>query len=65
LFNYLLSNGDVHLRNFSLIQTSMGDYSLSPAYDLMSTDLHMPNESDTALDLYTGGHGGRSYFLGV
>ncbi len=54
LFNYLFSNGDAHLKNFSLIQTSMGDYSLSPAYDLMNTVLHMPNESDTALDLYTG-----------
>ena len=54
LFNYLLSNGDAHLKNFSLIQTSMGDYSLSPAYDLMSTVLHMPDERDTALDLYIG-----------
>jgi serine/threonine-protein kinase HipA len=52
IFNYLLSNGDAHLKNFSLIQTEMGDYTLSPAYDLMSTVLHTPLESDTALDLY-------------
>jgi serine/threonine-protein kinase HipA len=52
LFNYLFSNGDAHLKNFSLIQSDMGDYSLSPAYDLMSTVLHTPLESDTALDLY-------------
>jgi len=54
LFNYLFSNGDAHLKNFSLIRTTMGDYTLSPAYDLMCTVLHTPLESDTALDLYTG-----------
>ncbi len=53
-FNYLFSNGDAHLKNFSLIQTTMGDYTLAPAYDLMSTVLHTPLESDTALDLYSG-----------
>jgi serine/threonine-protein kinase HipA len=52
VFNYLFSNGDAHLKNFSLIQTEMGDYTLSPAYDLMCTVLHTPLESDTALDLY-------------
>lgn len=54
LFNYLFSNGDAHLKNFSLIQTDMGDYALTPAYDLMCTVLHTPNEIDTALDLYKG-----------
>ena len=52
LFNYLFSNGDAHLKNFSLIQTNMGDYTLAPAYDLMCTVLHTPQETDTALDLY-------------
>lgn len=54
LFNYLFSNGDAHLKNFSLIRTEMGDYMLTPAYDLMSTVLHTPGEHDTALDLYAG-----------
>ena len=54
LFNYIFSNGDAHLKNFSLFRTEMGDYNLTPAYDLMSTVLHTPNEPDTALDLYTG-----------
>jgi serine/threonine-protein kinase HipA len=52
VFNYVFSNGDAHLKNFSLIETDMGDYTLSPAYDLMCTVLHTPLESDTALDLY-------------
>lgn len=61
LFNYLISNGDAHLKNFSLIQTSMGDYALSPAYDLMCTVLHTPQESDTALQLYEGDMNGEFY----
>ncbi len=54
VFNYVFSNGDAHLKNFSLIQSEFGDYMLSKAYDLMCTVLHTPNESDTALDLYRG-----------
>lgn len=54
VFNYLASNGDAHLKNFSLLQTDMGDYSLSPAYDVMSTIIHLPTETDTALQLYEG-----------
>jgi serine/threonine-protein kinase HipA len=54
VFNYMFSNGDAHLKNFSLLQSEFGDYTLSKAYDLMCTVLHTPNESDTALDLYEG-----------
>lgn len=61
LFNYLFSNGDAHLKNFSLLQIDMGDYMLAPAYDLMSTALHMPHESDTTLLLYEGALEGRFY----
>lgn len=68
LFNYLLSNGDAHLKNFSLLQLDAGDYGLAPAYDLMSTILHMPGETDVALDLYTDDHKGAIFskygFLG-
>jgi serine/threonine-protein kinase HipA len=52
LFNYAFSNGDAHLKNFSLTQSVHGDYLLSPAYDLLSTSLHYPDESRTALDLF-------------
>lgn len=54
VFNYVFSNGDAHLKNFSLIQSAFGDYMLSKGYDLMCTVLHTPNESDTALNLYKG-----------
>ena len=48
IFNYLFSNGDAHLKNFSVLQTENGDYILSPAYDLINTSLHV-NDSDFAL----------------
>jgi serine/threonine-protein kinase HipA len=51
-FNYAFSNGDAHLKNFSLIQTVHGDHLLSPAYDLLCTSTHLPNESSMALDLF-------------
>jgi serine/threonine-protein kinase HipA len=41
LFNYLFSNGDAHLKNFSLLETPLGDYRLSPAYDLLNTHVHV------------------------
>ena len=41
VFNFLFSNGDAHLKNFSLLETSKGDYMLSPAYDLVNTRLHV------------------------
>ena len=52
VFNYVFSNGDAHLKNFSLFESEFGDYILTPAYDLISTSLHFPNEARTALDLF-------------
>ncbi len=47
-FNYLFSNGDAHFKNFSLIETSLGDFRLSPAYDLLNTRIHV-DDGDFAL----------------
>jgi serine/threonine-protein kinase HipA len=52
IFNYIIGNGDAHLKNFSLIETLNGDFVLSPAYDLINTNVHFPNESRMALDLF-------------
>jgi serine/threonine-protein kinase HipA len=54
LFNYIFSNDDAHLKNFSFIESPMGDNILSKAYDLVCTELHTPGGSETALDLYKG-----------
>ena len=44
LFNYLFSNGDAHFKNFSLLETSMGDSKLSPAYDLLNSRIHIADK---------------------
>jgi len=48
LFNYLMSNGDAHFKNFSLLETELGDFRLSPAYDLLNSRIHV-NDSEFAL----------------
>ena len=62
LFNYLYSNGDAHLKNFSLLETASGDYILSPAYDLVNTRLHV-DDTDFALDkgLFADGYQSEIY----
>jgi len=49
VFNYLFSNGDAHFKNFSLLETPMGDYRLSPSYDLLNSRIHI-DDKDFALD---------------
>ena len=62
VFNYLVNNGDAHVKNFSLIRREQtGEYNLSPAYDLLNTRLHLPDESRTALELFKDGFETESY----
>lgn len=49
MFNYLFSNGDAHLKNFSILETPLGDYRLSPAYDLLNSRIHV-QDTDLALE---------------
>lgn len=49
VFNYLFSNGDAHLKNFSVRETPFGDFTLSPFYDLMNSRLHV-QDTDFALE---------------
>lgn len=62
LFNFLFSNGDAHLKNFSVIETSKGDFRLAPAYDLLNTHLHV-DDSDFALTRGLFREGDKSEFL--
>ena len=39
-FSYWVGNGDLHLKNLSLVGRDDGRYTLSPAYDLVSTRLY-------------------------
>ena len=56
MFNYAFANGDAHLKNFSLYASPFGDYVLTPAYDLLATSVHFPEESALALEMFADGH---------
>lgn len=51
VFNFLTGNGDVHLKNLSLLESTDGDMLLSPSYDLMNTKLHI-NDPQIAMNLF-------------
>lgn len=46
LFCYITGNGDMHLKNFSLINDSIVGWKLAPGYDLLNTRLVIPEEKD-------------------
>lgn len=48
VFSYLVGNSDMHLKNFSLIETAEGSekYVLSPAYDLLPVNVIMPEDKE-------------------
>lgn len=65
IFNYLFSNGDAHLKNFSLYRNEKyGDYLLTKFYDLLSTSIHISNESDLALELFKDNYESETYKAG-
>ena len=51
LFCYLTGNTDMHLKNYALIENPLGQYELSPAYDLLSTFLVLLDEEESALTI--------------
>ena len=51
LFCYLTGNTDMHLKNYALIENPLGQYELSPAYDLLSTLLVLLDEEESALTI--------------
>lgn len=49
VFNYIIGNNDMHLKNFSMYLSDIG-WVLSPAYDLLNVKLVLPEDKeDTAL----------------
>ncbi len=48
VFSFLIGNSDMHLKNFSLIETDEGSgkYVLSPAYDLLCVNVIMPEDNE-------------------
>jgi serine/threonine-protein kinase HipA len=49
LFNFIIGNNDMHLKNFSMWLSDIG-WELSPAYDLLNVKIILPkDDEDTAL----------------
>ena len=48
VFSYAVGNSDMHLKNFSLIETApaSGIYRLSEAYDMLPVNVIMPSDTD-------------------
>lgn len=52
VFSFITGNADMHLKNFSMLEKEDGTFSLSPAFDLVSTALVIKNEPEqTSLTL--------------
>jgi len=51
LVNILLANGDAHLKNWSFLYSDKITPRLSPAYDIVTTNVYIENESQYALNL--------------
>ena len=45
VFSWITGNSDMHLKNFSLYKTPLG-FCLTPAYDLLSTQIVMPQDTE-------------------
>lgn len=48
VFSFAVGNSDMHLKNFSLIETAEGssEYILSAAYDMLSTNVVIPDDKE-------------------
>jgi serine/threonine-protein kinase HipA len=44
LFSWWAGNGDLHLKNLSLLSFKLRENNLSPNYDLVNTQLYLPND---------------------
>jgi len=46
IFTFLTGNADMHLKNFSLLRTSVSGFTLMPAYDMVATILVNPADKE-------------------
>ncbi|MBQ8969112.1 MAG: HipA domain-containing protein [Bacteroidaceae bacterium] len=57
LFSWITGNSDMHCKNFSLIGTGNGEYTLAPAYDLLAVLLADPEDTEEmAMSFTVGGN---------
>ncbi|MBZ9650935.1 HipA domain-containing protein [Psychroflexus montanilacus] len=53
LFSFLTGNNDMHLKNFSMIESQTG-WKLSPAYDLLNVSIVLPDDTEELALTITG-----------
>ena len=53
VFNYIIGNNDMHLKNFSMMLSDMG-WILSPAYDLLNVKIILPKDKEDMALLFGG-----------
>ncbi len=51
IFNFLVGNEDMHLKNFSLIRRTENLVELSPCYDLLNSSIVMKTKEEIALPI--------------
>lgn len=57
LFSWITGNSDMHCKNFSLVDTGNGEYTLAPAYDLLAVLLADPEDTEEmAMSFTVGGN---------
>ncbi|MCK4947124.1 MAG: HipA domain-containing protein [Candidatus Aureabacteria bacterium] len=51
VLNFILGNGDAHLKNYSISYRDRDNIRLTPAYDIVCSKLVLPNEEDSAITI--------------
>lgn len=51
IFNFIVGNGDAHLKNYSISYKDRETVRLAPAYDIVCSKLVIPDEADSALTI--------------
>jgi serine/threonine-protein kinase HipA len=64
-FAYLTANGDAHAKNFSIVQRLDGEWHVSPAYDLPSTQPYGDHTTALLIEAKTDERIGRADFVAL
>ncbi len=51
VLNFILGNGDAHLKNYSISYRDKNNIRLTPAYDIVCSKLVLPDEEDSAITI--------------
>ena len=52
VLNFILGNGDAHLKNYSIAYRDKDNIRLTPAYDIVCSKLVIPGEEDSAITIH-------------